>query len=136
MNTINNPYKPEIVDSTTIILKQKSPFVQMSYRYDEDLTNLTDEEAIEKVLADFHSEHYKEKIQEGQILKLELEFAKQKENFEQKLNEISSQNTLIQEALFELTEEILSNEEVVEEKEEEDGTDESDEQVDGEIDQE
>lgn len=130
---INNPFKPEIVDSTTIILKQKKPFVQMSYRYDGDLTKLTDEEAINKVLADFHKEHYKDKIQEGKILELELAFAKQKDNFESKLDEISNQNTMIQEALFELAEEILKNEEVPTE-EEEGGADESDEQTDGDSD--
>lgn len=134
---INNPFKPEVVDSTTIILKQKSPFVQMSRNYDGDLTNLTDEEAIEKVLTDFHAEHYKDKIQEKKILELELAFAQQKENFENKLNEISQQNILIQNALFELTEEILSDDDPAEEElEEEGGADESDEHVDGESDQE
>ena len=47
---INNPFKPEVIDSTTIILKQRSPFVHMSRNYEGDLTDLTDEEAIEKVL--------------------------------------------------------------------------------------
>lgn len=121
---INNPFKPEVIDSTTIILKQRNPFVQMSRNYDGDLTQLTDEEAIGKVLADFHTEHYKDKIQESKILELELAFAQQKENFENKLNEISDQNTLIQEALFELTEVILS-------EDKEDGIDESNEQTDG-----
>lgn len=132
----NNPFKPEIVDSTTIVLKQSKPFVQMSYKYDGDLTNITDEEAINKVLEDFHTEHYKDKIQESKILELQLAFAQQKENFENKLNEISQQNMLIQTALFELTEEILNNEEPEEELEEEDGTDESNEQTDGTSDQE
>ena len=126
---INNPFKPEVIDSTTIILKQRSPFVQMSRNYEGDLTNLTDEEAIEKVLTDFHTEQYRDKIQESKMLELELAFAKQKENFENKLNEISDQNTLIQEALFELTEVILS-------EEKEDGIDESNEHADGESDQE
>jgi len=142
---INNPFKPEIVDSTTIILKQRSPFVQMAYRYDEDLSGLSDKEAIDKVLSDFHKEHYKNKIQEGKIIELELDFARQKENFEIKLSEISGQNTMIQKALFELAEEMLKNEEPVESEEvpeesvdepieEEGGTDVSNEQIDGDSD--
>lgn len=123
-NTINNPFKPEIVDSTTIILKQSQPFVQMSYKYDGDLTKLTDKEAIEKVLEDFHAEHYKDKIQEGKITDLELELAKLKKDNEQKLNDISNQNNLMQQSLFEIVEMLLG-------EETEDGTDESNDNVDG-----
>ena len=109
-NTINNPFKPELIDSTTIILKQTNPFVQMSYKYEGDLTNLSDEEAIEKVLEDFYVEHYKNKIQEGKITDLELEMAKLKEENEQKLDEISNQNMLMQQSLFEIVELLLADE--------------------------
>ena len=108
-NTINNPFKPELIDSTTIILKQTNPFVQMSYKYEGDLTNLSDEEAIEKVLEDFYVEHYKNKIQKGKITDLELEMAKLKEENEQKLNEISNQNMLMQQSLFEIVELLLAD---------------------------
>ena len=125
-NTINNPFKPELIDSTTIILKQTSPFVQMSYKYDGDLTNLSDEEAIEKVLEDFYVEQYKDKIQEGKIAELELEMAKLKEENEQKLNEISNQNILMQQSLFEIVELLLA-------EETEDEADASDDNTDGTI---
>ena len=108
-NTINNPFKPELIDSTTIILKQTNPFVQMSYKYEGDLTNLSDEEAIEKVLEDFYVEHYKNKIQKGKITDLELEMAKLKEENEQKLNEVSNQNMLMQQSLFEIVELLLAD---------------------------
>ena len=121
---INNPFKPELIDSTTIILKQTNPFVQMSYKYEGDLTNLSDEEAIEKVLEDFYVEHYKNKIQEGKITELELEMAKLKEENEQKLNEISNQNILIQQSLFEIVELLLADET-------EDEADASDDNTDG-----
>ena len=52
--TFNNPLEPDEIKSTNIILKQTSPFVQMSYKYEGDLTNLSNEEAIEKVLEDFY----------------------------------------------------------------------------------
>lgn len=123
-NTINNPFKPELIDSTTIILKQTNPFVQMSYKYDGDLTNLSDEEAIEKVLEDFYVEQYKDKIQEGKIAELELEMAKLKEENEQKLNEISNQNILMQQSLFEIVELLLA-------EETEDEADASDDNTDG-----
>ena len=106
---INNPFKPELIDSTTIILKQTNPFVQMSYKYEGDLTNLSDEEAIEKVLEVFYVEHYKNKIQEGKITDLELEMAKLKEENEQKLNDISNQNILMQQSLFEIVELLLAD---------------------------
>ena len=121
---INNPFKPEVIDSTTIILKQRSPFVQMSYKYEGDLTNLSDEEAIEKVLEDFYVEHYKNKIQEGKITDLELEMAKLKEENEQKLDEISNQNILTQQSLFEIVELLLADEA-------EDEADASDDNTDG-----
>ena len=121
---INNPFKPELIDSTTIILKQTNPFVQMSYKYEGDLTNLSDEEAIEKVLEDFYVEHYKNKIQEGKITELELEMAKLKEENEQKLNEVSNQNILIQQSLFEIVELLLADET-------EDEADASDDNTDG-----
>ncbi len=123
-NTINNPFKPELIDSTTIILKQTNPFVQMSYKYEGDLTNLSDEEAIEKVLEGFYVEHYKNKIQEGKITDLELEMAKLKEENEQKLDEISNQNILIQQSLFEIVELLLADET-------EDEADASDDNTDG-----
>lgn len=121
---INNPFKPELIDSTTIILKQTNPFVQMSYKYEGDLTNLSDEEAIEKVLEDFYVEHYKNKIQKGKITDLELEMAKLKEENEQKLNEVSNQNILIQQSLFEIVELLLADET-------EDEADASDDNTDG-----
>jgi RNA processing factor Prp31 len=79
IRTVNNPFKPELVESTTIVLRQKEPFVQMSYRYDQDFSQLSDEEAIQKVLDDFYSEHYNNKIQESKLTKLELEISHSKE---------------------------------------------------------
>ena len=124
IQTFNNPLEPDEIKSTNIILKQTNPFVQMSYKYEGDLTDLTDEEAIEKVLEDFYVEHYKNKIQEGKIAELELEMAKLKEENEQKLNEISNQNMLMQQSLFEIVELLLADET-------EDEADASDDNADG-----
>lgn len=124
IQTFNNPLEPDEIKSTNIILKQTSPFVQMSYKYEGDLTNLSDEEAIEKVLEDFYVEHYKNKIQKGKITELELEMAKLKEENEQKLNEISNQNILMQQSLFEIVELLLADET-------EDEADASDDNTDG-----
>lgn len=132
MNTVNNPFKNEIVDSTTIILKQKEPFVQMSYRYEEDLTDLTDDEAISKVLDDFYSEHYNDKIQEGKLAELELDVAKTKETLEEQLSDLIFQNELTSQAVIELTE-MLFNDETEESEVETDG---SDSDVDGDKNQE
>ena len=124
IQTFNNPLEPDEIKSTNIILKQTNPFVQMSYKYEGDLTNLSDEEAIEKVLEDFYVEHYKNKIQKGKITDLELEMAKLKEENEQKLNEVSNQNILIQQSLFEIVELLLADET-------EDEADASDDNTDG-----
>ena len=124
IQTFNNPLAPDEIKSTNIILKQTNPFVQMSYKYEGDLTILSDEEAIEKVLEDFYIEHYKNKIQEGKIAELELEMAKLKEENEQKLNEISNQNILTQQSLFEIVELLLADET-------EDEADASDDNTDG-----
>ena len=124
IQTFNNPLEPDEIKSTNIILKQTNPFVQMSYKHEGDLTNLSDEEAIEKVLEDFYIEHYKSKIQEGKIAELELEMAKLKEENEQKLNEISNQNILTQQSLFEIVELLLADET-------EDEADASDDNTDG-----
>ena len=37
--TIKNPFKPEIIDNTTITLQQAKPFVQMRYKYEGDVSN-------------------------------------------------------------------------------------------------
>lgn len=86
---INSPFNPDIVESTTIILRQPKPFVQMSYKYEGDFTKISDEEAIDKVLEDFYSEHYSEKIQSNQITKLELELAKQKDSHKKESNKVT-----------------------------------------------
>ena len=103
--TVNNPFKPELVDNTTIVLRQKEPFVQMSYKYDGDFSELTDEKAIEKVLEDFYKENYQNKEQSRKLTELELEIAKLKENN-------TSQYDLITQAIFELTEAVLNESEV------------------------
>lgn len=121
---VNNPFKPEIIDSTTIVLKQSKPFVQISYKYEGDLTGLTDDEAINKVLEDFYEEHFNEKIQEGKVTELELAFAKQKENLEQQLNDLGLQNELISQALFEITELLMVEEDEPADEEPEDSNEE------------
>ena len=96
IQTFNNPLKPEEINSTNLILRQKEPFVQMSYKYDGDLTNLTDQEAIDKVLEDFYKENYQNKEQSRKLTELELDIAKLKESN-------TSQYDLITQAIFELT---------------------------------
>lgn len=125
----NNPFKPEIIDSTVITLKQKEPFVQMTRKYDGDFMNLTDEEAINKVLDDFYSENYNDKIQEGKLTELELDIAQTKETIEEQLSDLIFQNELTSQAVIELTEILLSNVEGTEEEIEDnaDATDETEE---------
>lgn len=103
--TIKNPFKPEIIDNTTITLQQDKPFVQMSYKYEGDFSNLTDQEAINKVLEDFYKENYQSKEQDKKLTELELDIAKLKENN-------TFQYDLITQAIFELTEAVLSESEV------------------------
>lgn len=138
-STVNNPFKPEIVDSTTISVRRKKPFFQASYTYDADWTKVSDEDAMQKVLDDLYEDTFKEKIQEKKILELELNFSKQKEMLEERLEGLSKQNDLITQSLFELTELLFSEEEtedevVVEEENEtteEEAADESNESTDG-----
>lgn len=139
--TISNPFKPEIVDSTTIVLKQSKPFVQMSYKYEGDFSNLSDKEAINKVLEDFYKDNYKEKIQEGKLAELELEVAKLKQSSE----EYDFQNDILSQSVIELTEVLLKSlessealdDETIDSVEETDGVieegviDESDSAIDG-----
>jgi len=116
--TMSNPFKPEIIDSTTIVLKQSKPFVQMSYKYEGDFSKLTDQEAINKVLEDFYKENYKDKLHEGKLTDLELEVARIKE--QNKAYEF--QSDLVAQSIIELTEVVLASmdqpEEIIEEVEE------------------
>lgn len=79
ISTLNNVFKPEIMDKTVIVLKQAKPFVQMSYSYDGDFSKISDEEAIRKVMDDFYDSNYKDKIQDGKLLQLELLYLEQKD---------------------------------------------------------
>jgi hypothetical protein len=66
-------------ETSIIVLKSKAPFVQMSYQYDGDFSDLTDDEAISKVLDSFYNDNYKDKIQESKITELEANQLKQQQ---------------------------------------------------------
>lgn len=111
IQTFNNPLEPDEIKSTNIILKQTNPFVQMSYKYKGDLTNLSDEEAIDKVLEDFYSEHYSEKIQSNKVTELELELAKQKDSHKKESNKVTEK---VEELERNLTKEVEKFSQIVE----------------------
>jgi hypothetical protein len=90
ITTMNNVFKPELIETTVIVLKSSKPFVQMSYQYSGDFSQLTDNEAIDKVLEDFYSDTYKDKIQEAKLTELELALLKQQQSIDTITEDLST----------------------------------------------
>jgi len=76
-------------DYSIIVFKSAKPYAQISYQYPGDLSTLTDDEAIAKVLDSFYNEFYKDKIQEAKIAEIELTQLRQQETIDALAQDVS-----------------------------------------------